>query len=96
MPVRQRNAMKRALFVILLVLGWGFTGPAASEPLETEPRDLADLGAPVRITSDAVESDHGMRWVEFTGNAGGRLSVSPAARRLLSPWVRKVKKVLRS
>lgn len=65
----RRDHLKRALFVMLLVLGWGVAGPVASESLETEPKEQIDLGSRLHITSDAVESDHRMGWIEFTGNA---------------------------
>ncbi|MDY6986937.1 MAG: LptA/OstA family protein [Thermodesulfobacteriota bacterium] len=60
--------MKVALLVICLLLAWGGASPAPSEPPGKEARQQADLGSSIRITSDAVESDHRMKWLEFTGN----------------------------
>jgi lipopolysaccharide transport protein LptA len=60
--------MKGPLLILLLLLGWGTISPVSSQPSGTARTDKTDLGRPIHITSDAVESDHTMGWVEFTGN----------------------------
>ncbi|MDY6953500.1 MAG: LptA/OstA family protein [Thermodesulfobacteriota bacterium] len=55
--------------VIGLLSAWGAESPGPlSTPPEKETTQQGDLGASIRITSDAVESDHRMKWLEFTGN----------------------------
>jgi lipopolysaccharide export system protein LptA len=56
------------MLVLLLCLAWATIRPVSSRPGETAPEDKTDLGRPIHITSDAVESDHSMGWVEFRGN----------------------------
>ena len=60
--------MKGLLLILLLLLGWGTISPVSSGPSGTAPKSKTAPGPPIRITSDAVESDHTMGWVEFTGN----------------------------
>jgi lipopolysaccharide transport protein LptA len=58
---------KLALLIMLLVFGY----PAAfvlAESHLTEGEKDGEAETPIRITSDRLESDHKMRWVEFTGN----------------------------
>ena len=66
--MKRRAHLKRAFFVMLLVFGWGVISPVASQSLGTKPKEHLDVGSPIRITSDAAESDHRMGWIEFTGN----------------------------
>jgi lipopolysaccharide transport protein LptA len=66
--MKDPRRMKWPLFVLFLCLAWGTISPVSSEPVGTAPEDKRDLGRPIHITSDAVESDHTMGWVEFTGN----------------------------
>lgn len=60
--------MKGLLLSLLLLLGWGTMSPVSSGPVGTAAKNKTDPGPPIHITSDAVESDHTMGWVEFTGN----------------------------
>ena len=60
--------MKAALFILVPLLGWGTINPVSSQPTGTASKDKTAPGTPIHITSDAVESDHTMGWVEFTGN----------------------------
>jgi len=66
--LRELGRMKVVLLVILLILGWGVVTPLPSEPHKKEATEQAGLGHAIHITSDAVESDHRMKWLEFTGN----------------------------
>lgn len=66
--VKNPRRMKGPLFILLLCLGWGTISPVSSQPSGTAPKDKMDPGRPIHITSDAVESDHTVGWVEFTGN----------------------------
>ena len=60
--------MKWPLLTVFLCLALTTTSPVSSEPVGTAPKDNAAPARPIHITSDAVESDHTMGWVEFTGN----------------------------
>ena len=62
------DLVKVALLVICLLLAAGGAIPAASEPPGKEATQQGALDSSIRITSDAVESDHRMKWLEFTGN----------------------------
>lgn len=58
---------KWALLIVLLFLGY----PAAPVLAETEATGSERHGeaeTAIRITSDRLESDHKMQWVEFVGN----------------------------
>lgn len=66
--VKDPRRIKGPILVLLLCLAWATIRPVSSQPSETAPKDKTDLGRPIHITSDAVESDHSMGWVEFTGN----------------------------
>jgi lipopolysaccharide export system protein LptA len=70
---RRAAHTKVVLLVVVLAWGWAGAGPVRSEaPAKQaqgkEPAEQADLGSPIRITADAVESDHSMQWLEFRGN----------------------------
>lgn len=62
------DLVKVTLLVTSLLLAWGGASPAPSANPGKEATQQADLGSSIRITSDAVESDHRMKWLEFTGN----------------------------
>lgn len=66
--MKDPRRIKWPLLALLLCLGWATISPVSSQPRGTAPKDKTDLGRPIHITSDAVESDHSMGWVEFTGN----------------------------
>jgi lipopolysaccharide export system protein LptA len=63
-----KGLVKVALLAICLLLAWGGRSPALSELSGKGAGQQGDLGSSIRITSDAVESDHQMKWLEFTGN----------------------------
>ncbi|MBW1677014.1 MAG: hypothetical protein JRF30_11220 [Deltaproteobacteria bacterium] len=58
---------KSALLIILLCLGYQ-AAPVLAETQVTECEKHGEAETAIRITSDRLESDHEMRWVEFTGN----------------------------
>lgn len=67
--IRNPKFLVQTLFLIFLFSGLaGMSAVASSEPRGRVPKEEADVGVPIRITSDAVDSDHRMKWVEFTGN----------------------------
>ncbi|MDY6839445.1 MAG: LptA/OstA family protein [Thermodesulfobacteriota bacterium] len=63
-----KGLVKVALLAMCLLLAWGGRSPALSELPGKGAGQQGDLGSSIRITSDAVESDHQMKWLEFTGN----------------------------
>ncbi len=64
---KHRHARKWPTITALLFLAWQALCPVPSECREAEPKEGTERGA-IHITSDMVESDHRMRWIEFKGN----------------------------
>ena len=58
---------KWALFIVLLFLGHS-APPVLAETQATESERHGGSETAIRITSDRLESDHKMQWVEFVGN----------------------------
>jgi lipopolysaccharide transport protein LptA len=54
--------------VALLFMGWVALSSVPSESFDAVPEKNAGRGGPIRVTSDTVESDHRMGWMEFKGN----------------------------
>jgi lipopolysaccharide export system protein LptA len=58
---------KSALLIVLLCLGYPGP-PVLAETQATGSEKHGEAETAIRITSDRLESDHKMRWVEFVGN----------------------------
>lgn len=65
--MKKLHYTKSALLIILLCVGY----PVPCAPAESQAAAHEKHGKPetaIRISADRLESDHKMRWVEFTGN----------------------------